>query len=224
MQTIKKTFKAILNSLGYDISRMDKARKSRASDSPDYLSLREEYSSRLRKLGVTKAHYGSGNNLFGSGWVNIDRNPTCPDPTKLYMSADLVSKHPFPSNHFLFSFAEDFLEHLTQDESIIFLSEVFRCLQMGGVLRLSFPGLRGVLRRHYRSSDYDGASVGREEAFTRWAHKHFYCEESLSIVTRHIGFSDVKYVRYGISAHEELRNLDHRADQQDLNIYAELTK
>jgi predicted SAM-dependent methyltransferase len=235
MQTIKKTVKAIIRRLGYDISRIDQGLAfmpdgpdyqglACTPDGPDYPSLREEYSSTLLRLGVMKAHYGSGGNLFGNGWVNIDRNPTCRDSTKIYMSANLASRHPFPSDYFCFSFAEDFLEHLTQDESIIFLSEAFRCLQTGGVLRLSFPGLKGVLRRHYRSSDYEGASVGMEEAFTRWEHKHFYCEESLSIVAWHIGFSDVQFVQYGISVHEELRSLDCRIDQQDLNIYAELTK
>jgi len=224
MQTIKKTVKAVIRRLGYDISRIDQGRKNRMSDGPDHPRRREEYSNTLLRLGITKAHYGSGSKLFGKGWVNIDINPTCPDSTKLYMSADLASRHPFPSDHFCFSFSEDFLEHLMQDESIIFLSEAFRCLQTGGVLRLSFPGLRSILRRHYRSSDYDGASVGREEAFTRWEHKHFYCEESLSIVAQHIGFSDVQFVQYGTSVHEELKSLDSRIDQQDLNIYAELTK
>jgi len=182
VRMIKKMVKSAIRRLGYDVSHIDQGRKSWVSDGPGYLSLLEGYSSTLRKLCVTKAHYGCGGHLFDNGWVNIDRNPTYLDSTKLYMSADLTSKHPFPSDYFWFSFAEDFLEHLLQDESIIFLSEVFRCLKIGGVLRLSFPGLRGVLRRHYRSSDYKGASAGREEAFTKWEHKHFYCEESLSIV------------------------------------------
>lgn len=217
MEAIKKSVKAVLRRLGYEISRIDHGRKS-----CDYVSLREEYSRTLLRLDVRKAHYGCADHLFEDGWVNIDLNPR--DSTKLYMSADLVSRHPFPSDHFCFSFAEDFLEHFTQDESIIFLAEAFRCLKMGGVLRLSFPGLRGVLQRHYRSSDYDGASIGMEEAFTRWGHKHFYCEESLSIVAHHIGFSGVQFVEYGASAHEELKGLDYRIDQRDLNIYAELTK
>lgn len=217
MKTMKKKFKKT-------VKKKFKAVMHRFSSDADYLSLRKEYSGILRNLGITKAHYGSGSHLLGDGWVNIDRKASYKDATKLYMSADLASNHPFPSDHFLFSFAEDFLEHLTQDESLIFLSEAFRCLQTGGVLRLSFPGLKGVLRKHYRSSDYEGASSGKEEAFTQWGHKHFYCEESLAVVARHLGFSDVKFVQYGISVHQELRNMDYRADQRDINIYAELTK
>jgi len=81
---------------------------------------------------------------------------------------ELVGEHPFPSNHFRFGFAEDFLEHLDQAESLIFLSEACRCLQSTGVLRLSFPGLSGVLSRHYRSSDFQGSHTGIVEAFQTW--------------------------------------------------------
>ena len=106
----------------------------------------------------------------------------------------------------------------------IFLAEVHRCLRVGGVLRLSFPGLRGVLKKHYRSGGYEGAALGREEAFTPYGHEHFYCEESLELVAKHLGFADVAFVKYGESKHAELGNLEHRAGQQGLNIYAELTK
>ena len=167
--------------------------------------------------------------MFGPVWFifcknNIDRNQTCPDHSKLYMVADLTCKHPFPSDYFEFAFAEDFIEHLPQADSITFLSEVYRCLKIGGVLRLSFPGLPGVLRKHYRSSDYEGASTGKEEAYTMWGHHHFYTEESLSLVARHIGFSEFRPVQYGSSVHDELCNLDSREGQRGLNIYAEIVK
>jgi len=92
-----------------------------------------------------------------------------PDAVKAQIiRCELVGEHPFPSNHFRFGFAEDFLEHLDQAESLIFLSEACRCLQSTGVLRLSFPGLSGVLSRHYRSSDFQGSHTGIVEAFQTW--------------------------------------------------------
>ena len=227
MKTIETMLSEKIYKACYNVYRIYRYLTSSIFSGPDYESLFNNYSTTLLELGITKAHYACGSLLFNNGWVNIDCYLILPfrgSTSSLYISVDLTSKHPFPSNHFCFSFAEDFLEHLTQEESLIFLSEAFRCLKTGGVLRLSFPGLKGVLRRHYRRSDYDGASVGREEAFTMWEHKHFYCEESLSIVAKHIGFSDVQFASFGTSLHEELRNLDSRADQQDLNIYAELTK
>lgn len=224
MQSVNKKIKSILNKLGFDITRIDQVRQCYDSSGSTYLRHREENTALLNELGIIKAHYGSGGNLFGDGWVNIDIQPTNPDTSKLYMSADLTARHPFPSGYFQFAFAEDFLEHLTQEESLIFLSEIFRCLRPGGVIRLSFPGLKDVLRRQYRSSDYEGATVGRQEAYTHWQHKHFYCKESLAIVAEHLGFSDITFTQFNKSAHRDLADLEHRADQQDLNIYVELTK
>ncbi len=234
MQVIKNALLACISKFGYGVYRTDgfevystdrfRLTSLSCTIDPEYADYLKENSKILISRGLNKAHYGCGDSLFEDGWVNIDFKHDSPDSTEIYIGADLTSKHPFPPNHFIFSFAEDFLEHLTQDESLIFLSEAYRCLKPAGVLRLSFPGLRGVLQRHYLMSDYDGASLGREKAFTMWDHKHFYCEESLTIVAKHVGFSDIQFVPFGISAYKELRCLDSRADQQDLNIYVELTK
>lgn len=234
MQVIKKALLACISKFGYGVYRTDgfavyptdlfRLTSLSCTVDPEYVNHLKENSKKLISHGLNKAHYGCGDLLFEDGWVNIDFNRDSPDSTEIYIGADLTSKHPFPSNHFCFSFAEDFLEHLTQDESLIFLSEAYRCLNTGGVLRLSFPSLRGILQRHFLISDFDGASLGKEKAFTMWDHKHFYCEESLSIVAKHIGFSNIKYVSYGVSAYEELRCLDSRLDQQDINIYVELSK
>jgi predicted SAM-dependent methyltransferase len=221
---IKKIIRIAINQLGYDLIPRESPVSSPAIDLPDWFRLCDENSRKLRDLGIDKAHYGCGPQLFGAGWVNLDLAPAPPDHGKVYLSANLVSQHPFPSNFFRYAFAEDFLEHLDQSESLIFLAEAFRTLQPGGVLRLSFPGLRGVLTKHYRSSDFAGASLGQQEAYTMWDHKHFYCEESLAMVARHIGFAEVQYLEYGRSSYAELCHLDYRQDQKDLNIFAELTK
>lgn len=192
---------------------------------PSYEELYEKHSTTLKQLKLEKIHYGSGPRLLGEGWLNVDLTQQFDDAAgKVFVAINLVAKHPFPTNYFKFGFAEDFIEHLDQVESLIFLSEVFRTLQPGGVLRLSFPSLGGVLRRHFRASDYEGAVVGQHEAYTAWEHKHFYAEDSLALVARHLGFSEVQFVPYGESKYPELCNLDSRPSQQDLNIYVELTK
>ena len=104
------------------------------------------------------------------------------------------------------------------------MSEAYRCLQPSGVLRLSFPGLAGVLARHYRSSDYQGAHTGFVEAFQTWHHKHFYAETSLELVSKHIGFRGFCVMPFGESAYPELRRRETRPDQVDLNLVVELTK
>lgn len=194
------------------------------ADEAAYAQRCNENLSRFQTLKLDKVHYGCGSRFLENGWLNLDRSSVSTHPEGFYLAINLVSRHPFPSDYFKFAFAEDFIEHLDQAESLIFLSEAFRTLSKNGVLRLSFPELSGVLRHHYRSSDYEGAVIGREEAYTLWEHKHFYCKESLAIVAKHIGFSDVRCVEYGESHYEALCHLDSRPEQKGLNLYVELTK
>lgn len=185
----------------------------------------------LHHLIKDKIHYGCGKNII-KDWLNVDGfDPASyPDGTidaeiaKQIYPVDLTSRHPFADNSFKFGFSEDFLEHLDQSESLIFLSECYRTFAKGGVLRLSFPDLRNVLRRHYRSSDYEGANIGRNEAYTMWSHKHFYCFESLELVSKHIGFREIAAALFGESEHPVLRGLETRRDQICLNLIVEITK
>jgi predicted SAM-dependent methyltransferase len=164
-----------------------------------------------------KIHYACGNHVL-PGWLNADVVPTGPEN---YMQVNLTSRHPFPANSFRFGYAQDFLEHIDQAESLVFLSEVHRTLRPRGVLRLSFPGLEGVLNESFSKKDFDSVLRGRHEAYTQHQHRHFYSRESLAIVAAHFGF-DLAFVEYKQSSHAELVGIDSRAAQ--VNIRAELTK
>jgi len=214
---IKETIRQVVNRLGYDLTRIREV----AQVNPPLGT----FDGMLEKNDIHKIHYGCGSRIFGEGWVNVDLpvEPVAKDAVS-YLPVNLTQAHPFKTDCFEFGFAEDFLEHLTQSQSIIFLAEAYRTLKPGGVLRLSFPGLKGVLRKHYLSSDYAGAARGQDEAYTLWGHYHFYSEESLATVARHLGYSAIEFVVYGQSTHAALADLDSRSEQKDLNIYAELQK
>ena len=167
-----------------------------------------------------KIHYGCGGNLFKSDWLNVD---FFQGNQKNYGRVNLVEAQPFQDNIFQFAFTEDFLEHLSQEDSIVFLSEAFRVLQPSGVLRLSFPGLEGVLNKHYKNTPLSSYDT-KLEAYLYWDHLHFYSREELTLVAKHIGFSKVDFVEFGKSNYPELSNLDTRTDQVGLNTYVELTK
>jgi len=171
-------------------------------------------------VGPLQVHYGCGRNLI-EGWLNIDLHESS---ASNYRCVDLLEKHPFSENIVCFGFSEDFLEHLSQAESIFFLSEVYRTLAPKGVVRLSFPGLEGVLAKHYSPSTEERVRRGEFEAYTFWEHLHFYSKEELILVARHIGFGRIEVVEYGVSRYAELRKLDTRPGQIGLNIYVELTK
>jgi len=176
-----------------------------------------------------KVHYGCGAR-FLEDWLNIDNAESFSVPKSKYTSrpnyvkVNLEKDHPFTDNLFKFGFAEDFLEHLDQIESIIFLSECYRTFQDGGVFRLSFPGLEGVLKRHYGVDGKCDTKGLKNVAYTMWQHKYFFSKEELILVTKYVGFKKIQFVEYGKSAYQELCNLDSRSGQIGFNIYAELTK
>ena len=183
----------------------------------------------LASLLRDRIHYACGKNVL-AGWLNVDGfDPSHPDGfvdpklAERIFACDLSQAHPFPDNHFRFGYAEDFLEHLTQAQSIVFLKEAWRCFQPGGVLRLSFPGLVGIMR-HFRGTTHADMLRGVNEAYTMWHHEHFYCAESLSVVAQTLGWSRLDVVRFGESVHPELHGLETRPAQRDLNLVVELTK
>lgn len=169
---------------------------------------------------LRKINYGCGGNLI-EGWLNIDLYQS---DAPNYRYVNLLEQHPFLNNFVKFGFSEDMLEHLTQAESIFFLGEIFRTLEPGGVMRLSFPGLEGVLDRHYSPMSETRLREGEFEAYSFWDHINFYSKGELQLVATHIGFIQIEFVEYGKSKHPELCNLDTRAKQMGLNTYVELTK
>lgn len=180
----------------------------------------------LDDQGITRINYACGGKYL-QDWLNVDfhrKNSFIVPDNTIYYSVDLASKHPFPDNHFEFGFAEDFLEHLQQVDSIIFLSECYRTFKEGGVLRLAFPGLEGVLQKHYPDAEYETVITAKEEAYTAWGHMHFYSQEELTTVAKHIGFREVNFLEYGVSNFPILAGLETREEQSGLNTYVELVK
>lgn len=183
----------------------------------------------LATLMSDKVHYACGQRVL-DGWLNVDGfDESYPnryidlEKRRRIFRMDLTGPHPFADGTFAWGYSEDFLEHLTQAESLVFLCEAYRTFRPGGVLRLSFPGLAGVLRRHLRTGGHTGARTCVDEAYTRWYHEHFYTFESLELVAHHIGFSKVTRCEYGHSRHPVLKQ-ESRPDQADLNLVVELTR
>ncbi len=165
-------------------------------------------------------NYGCGG-TFMQGWLNVDLFPSA-DPN--YKMINLLEKHPFEDDSISYGYSEDVLEHLTQAQSIFLIAEIFRTLKPIGVMRFSFPGLEGVLKRHYFPASELRIREGEFEAYSFWDHVHFYSKEEISLVAKHIGFSKITFLKFGQSCHKTLRNLETRINQSDLNTFVELEK
>lgn len=215
----KKIVRKAVRLSGYDLRKIGDHRPDEAR--PD--EFRDTF-------GLPRIQYACGPKVLKE-WVNVDFYPVSVMRERfgmtseyVYYQVDLCQRQPFPDNSFSHAFAEDFIEHLSQGDSIIFLSECVRVLKKGGVLRLSFPGLEGVLQRHFSAVGYREFRKGIHDAYQHYEHEHFYSREELELVARHLGFSRIQFVTFRGSEHEALRGLETRDKQQDLNIYAELTK
>ncbi len=214
MNRLKRFIASVLFRLGYEIHKI-------------YL-LSDDYIEQMKQtdlgagLAEKKLHYGCGAILM-PGWINADMNPAT-GKNRVSVSFNAAGPHPFADESLEFAYAEDFLEHLPQDDSLIFLFEAFRVLKKDGVIRLSFPGLEQVLAKHYTDGSFDTVYRAKIEAYSQLGHFHFYSREELETVAKFIGFSKVEFAEYGVSQHPELCGLETRINQRDLNTIAELTK
>lgn len=218
--SLKKLIRNTINLTGYDIRKIQQKA----------FSLQYTEDQFWETHGLTKIQYACGPK-FLKDWINVDfYSPSAMKERYqiteeyIYYQADLSLRQPFQDNSFSYAFAEDFIEHLNQADSLIFLNECYRVLATGGILRLSFPSLEGVLKRHFSSSNMKELQQGKKDAYEQFEHLHFYSREELTLVAEHIGFSDIHYTSFGQSEHDALKGMETRGEQQDLNTYVELTK
>jgi predicted SAM-dependent methyltransferase len=171
-----------------------------------------------------KLNIGSGTVKLEE-WVNVDREKV-PGVTDLVWDA---------TNRFSFLddascsliYNEHFLEHLDIQDGIFFLSECYRLLAPGGVLRIAMPSLEYVTQK-YMSEDWQEQDwlkwEGHEFIQTRaemlnialrwWGHKWLYDREELHRRLQESGFKfeNIKDVQWGDSAIKEFKNLETRKD------------
>jgi predicted SAM-dependent methyltransferase len=175
-----------------------------------------------------KLHLGCGGHRL-EGWVNVDLL----FDSSVDLRADAAAL-PFAPGCAAFLHSEDLLEHLDAEAGRAFLSECFRVLQPGGVLRLLTPDLKALVdnvyrvpnERHLRWCAAQLDARGPCEALNMHLrmdgeHRFVYDEEHLRGILERLGFR-VERVRYNRSAHRELRYLDLR--DFGLNLFLEAAK
>lgn len=172
--------------------------------------------SRLRKYD--RLHLGSGERIL-DGWANIDITGF------RTITWDLRKPLPLAKGQVRFVYTEHFVEHIEREDAVRLLSRVRSAMAPGGVLRISTPDLAKLV------ADYQAGQVIKmehggwfpetpcrmiNEGMRYWGHVFVYDEPELVSLLKECGFSDIRRVKWGKSAHPELRNLESRPDFADL--------
>ena len=219
------------------IKRVNK--KSALAVDKEYERLKLHVESLLKKKNKIKIHMGSGPRIL-KGWINVDLNYD-PDYYKYYSNHEYPEKIrgtrdeffkinvlekgvPCPDGKVDAIFHEDFFEHLSQRDQMLFLSEMKRILKKNGVHRINTPNLNISMKDNSDfSSGMDGVYV---DEWDRWHHINLVTKKSLKEMALLIGYSSVHFNMRNKSISkvmpDEIRPASDRKEEG--NIFADLIK
>ena len=169
-----------------------------------------------------KLHIGCGSVKF-SGWLHIDY---CQIAEVTDIVWDVTKGIPFIANNSCYLiYNEHFLEHLSIEQGCYFLSECYRALELGGVLRIATPSLAYIIEKYTSDNWRDQEWLNWKEyefiqtraemlniAMRWWGHQWVYDREELHRRLKEAGFTVVKDVEWGEGDILELRSLETRKD------------
>lgn len=135
-----------------------------------------------------KVHLGCGEVKF-DGWLNIDKDEKL---DTVDFGWDVITGLPFDDECCQYIYHEHLLEHLPVEKGVMFLRECYRVLKSDGVLRVAMPSL-DVLFEKVNSPDWRN-------------------QDWLTRRLKEAGFTHIKFVDWGCSEIEELKNRETRKD------------
>lgn len=178
--------------------------------------------------GIRKVQVGCGPHNLMEDWWNVD--------IRAFPGIDAImdATAPWPYEDLDFVFGEHFLEHLTLNGGIKFLTHAGNSLKPAGIMRLSTPNLDWVLHTHHTPGVTDpGEAVAGalriNRAFHGWGHQFLYSEPMLAHLAEEMGFEGFSFFSYGESDTPELQNLERHgkfrvSDGHRSIVVAELRK
>ncbi|HWO00916.1 MAG TPA: methyltransferase domain-containing protein [Blastocatellia bacterium] len=195
--------------------------------------------------GTVALNLGCGLSI-APGWINIDNSPNARlarSPwirwtlwklgilsDRLYSVAwsdsikthDLTKTLPYKDSSVDYVYTSHFLEHLELKDSHRLMSEVFRILKPGGIVRVVIPDLALGARQYIAALEANGGDADAANEFLNWLqlnrsglrdpHLWMYDAASLSGMLSTIGFSDVIVCEYRKGRVPDCETLDNRPD------------
>lgn len=172
---------------------------------------------------ATRLHLGSGDHIL-IGWTNVDAL-ALPGVTPW----DLRKPLPVRPGSIDYIFSEHFIEHITLDETRRLLTDCYRALRPGGIIRLSTPDLAKIVEEYQAGRTDEWIDVDWHpstpaqmvnEAVREWGHLFIFDEAELSTLLHEVGFRDVTRAAFHSSHHDPLRGLECRPDHGEVIVEA----
>jgi SAM-dependent methyltransferase len=127
---------------------------------------------------------------------------------------NVTRRWPYPNNIFEQIFSSHVLEHLPLRGARVCLTESYRCLKHGGILRISVPDLDRCIEK-YRSENAAEWAVDffeAKETSEKNMHHFMYNFNSLGALMHEAGFKNVKRRSFQDGDCLDLCELDNRPD------------
>ncbi len=155
-----------------------------------------------------RVQVGCGPHNILESWWNVDIR----DFEGIDRVMDVAKPWPWKDS-LRYVYGEHFIEHLSFDQAVSFLTYAGNALIVDGKIRLSTPSLEWVLKTHFDFEKEDlntrlKNSFGVNRAFHGWGHQFLYSKEMLQAVLEGVGFSDITWCEYGKSDDRSLTNLE----------------
>ena len=182
---------------------------------------------------IRKLQIGAGEKNLLEGWLNTDL--LCKNDNVGYL--DVGEKFPFKKDTFDFIYSEHIFEHLTFAQATNMLSECFRTLKSGGVIRMATPNLNFLINLyqypelplHKEYINWATKSFTKDIAkklsvdeytpvfvmnnfFRDWGHQIIHNPESITLLFKKAGFKNIIPCKLSLSLNSELCNLERHGD------------
>ncbi len=176
----------------------------------------------LREHTLRKLQIGAGDNSI-DGWLSTDLAPQSDEAVRL----DATQEFPFADAVFDYVYSEHMIEHVSLSDGRKMVSEIYRVLKPGGVVRIATPDLKvfaalcldgstdtqkayidWAVREYHPDSGLVSPSIVVNQMFRGWGHQFLYDEETLTKVLSQAGFANMTRCEVGKSRDPQLENLE----------------
>jgi SAM-dependent methyltransferase len=172
----------------------------------------------LRETREPRLNLGCGSNVL-PGWLNADAAAA----SRRVVHLDARRMRFLPAASFVAVFCEHMIEHAPRAEAERVLSEIYRLLRPGGVLRLVTPSLESMaaialgraqsteyVEWFRRASGEPGADAGDavNAMFYGHGHRYIWSEAKLTACLQALGFREVRRLAPGAHGSEIFRGVD----------------